>query len=159
MRCPSCGSPDTQVTDTRLSEDGNQIRRRRRCAACDRRFKTIEQIELTLPVVVKKDGSRSEFDPAKLRGSMSLALRKRPVSADVLEQSVRQIEERLAASGEREVSTQLIGELVMKELRRLDKVAYVRFASVYRSFEDISEFQELLAEVGPKRAGARRSRG
>jgi len=139
-----------------MSEDGNQIRRRRRCAACDRRFKTIEQIELSLPVVVKKDGSRSDFDPAKLRSSMALALRKRPVSADVLEQSVRQIEERLAASGEREVTTQWIGELVMRELKRLDKVAYVRFASVYRRFEDISEFQELLAEVGPKRAARRR---
>jgi transcriptional repressor NrdR len=151
MRCPACGSPDTQVTDTRLSEDGNQIRRRRRCAACDRRFKTIEQMELSFPMVVKKDGSRREYDSAKLRSSMSLALRKRPVSADVLEQAVRQIEERLSAAGEREVSSQFIGELVMSELKRLDKVAYVRFASVYRSFEDLSAFQEILAEVGPKR--------
>ncbi|MEY4083210.1 MAG: hypothetical protein RL483_579 [Pseudomonadota bacterium] len=156
MRCPSCGSPDTQVTDTRISEDGNEIRRRRKCAACDRRFKTIERIELTLPSVVKKDGSRIDFDPNKLRASMALALRKRPVSADVLDSAVRQIEERIAASGEREVSTQRIGELVMKELKRLDKVAYVRFASVYRSFEDIAEFQELLAEVGPRRRAAAR---
>jgi transcriptional repressor NrdR len=156
MRCPSCGSPDTQVTDTRVSEDGNEIRRRRKCAACDRRFKTIERIELTLPSVVKKDGSRIDFDPNKLRASMALALRKRPVSADVLDSAVRQIEERIAASGEREVSTQRIGELVMKELKRLDKVAYVRFASVYRSFEDIAEFQELLAEVGPRRRAAAR---
>lgn len=159
MRCPSCGSPDTQVTDTRMSEDGNEIRRRRKCAACDRRFKTIERIELTLPSVVKKDGSRIDFDPGKLRASMALALRKRPVAADVLDTAVRQIEERLAASGEREVGTQLIGELVMKELKRLDKVAYVRFASVYRSFEDIAEFQELLAEVGPRRrAPSRKTR-
>jgi len=142
-----------------MSEDGNEIRRRRKCAACDRRFKTIERIELTLPAVVKKDGSRIEFDPGKLRASMALALRKRPVAADVLDTAVRQIEERLAASGEREVSTQLIGELVMKELKRLDKVAYVRFASVYRSFEDIAEFQELLAEVGPRRrASGRKTR-
>lgn len=103
-------------------------------------------------MVVKKDGSRREYDNAKLRSSMTLALRKRPVSADVLEQAVRQIEERLSASGEREVSSQFIGELVMAELKRLDKVAYVRFASVYRSFEDLSAFQEILAEVGPKRA-------
>jgi transcriptional repressor NrdR len=156
MRCPSCGSPDTQVTDTRMSDDGLEIRRRRRCLACDRRFKTIERLELSLPVVVKKDGSRSDFDPQKIRSSMGLALRKRPVSSDVLEQSARTIEERLAASGEREVASQRIGELVMKELRRLDKVAYVRFASVYRSFEDIAEFEALLAEVGPRKAASRR---
>ena len=159
MRCPSCGSPDTQVTDTRMSDDGLEIRRRRRCLACDRRFKTIERLELSLPVVVKKDGSRSDFDPQKFLSSMGLALRKRPVSSDVLEQSVRTIEERLAASGEREVASQRIGELVMKELRRLDKVAYVRFASVYRSFEDIAEFEALLAEVGPRKAASRRRGG
>jgi transcriptional repressor NrdR len=151
MRCPACGSSDTQVTDTRLSEDGYEIRRRRRCLACDRRFKTMERIELSLPSVVKKDGSRSDFDASKLKASMGLALRKRPVSMDVLDQAVRIIEERLAASGEREVSSQFIGELVMKELRRLDKVAYVRFASVYRSFEDVAEFEALLKEVGPRK--------
>jgi len=151
MRCPACGSLDTQVTDTRMSEDGLEIRRRRRCLACDRRFKTLEKIELSLPFVVKKDGSRHDFDSVKLRSSMALALRKRPVPADVLEQAVRSIEEQLSAGGEREVSSQFIGELVMKALKRLDKVAYVRFASVYRSFEDISEFQALLAEVGPRR--------
>ncbi len=150
MRCPACGSPDTQVTDTRLFDDGLEIRRRRRCLACERRFKTLEKIELSLPSVVKKDGSRCDFDSAKLRSSMALALRKRPVAYDILEQSVRAIEEQLAASGEREVTSQLLGELVMKALRRLDKVAYVRFASVYRSFEDVSEFQALLAEVGPR---------
>ena len=151
MRCPACGSLDTQVTDTRMSEDGLEIRRRRRCLACDRRFKTLEKIELSLPIVVKKDGSRHDFDSVKLRGSMALALRKRPVPADVLEQAVRSIEEQLSAGGEREVTSQFIGELVMKALKRLDKVAYVRFASVYRSFEDVSEFQALLAEVGPRR--------
>lgn len=151
MRCPACGSLDTQVTDTRMSEDGLEIRRRRRCLACDRRFKTLEKIELSLPIVVKKDGSRHDFDSVKLRASMALALRKRPVPADVLEQAVRSIEEQLSAGGEREVTSQFIGELVMKALKRLDKVAYVRFASVYRSFEDVSEFQALLAEVGPRR--------
>jgi transcriptional repressor NrdR len=157
MRCPACGSFDTQVTDTRMSEDGLEIRRRRRCLACDRRFKTLEKIELSLPIVVKKDGSRHDFDSVKLRSSMALALRKRPVPADVLEQAVRSIEEQLSAGGEREVTSQFIGELVMKALKRLDKVAYVRFASVYRSFEDVSEFQALLAEVGPRRRG--RGRG
>jgi len=134
-----------------MSEDGLEIRRRRRCLACDRRFKTLEKIELSLPIVVKKDGSRHDFDSVKLRASMALALRKRPVPADVLEQAVRSIEEQLSAGGEREVTSQFIGELVMKALKRLDKVAYVRFASVYRSFEDVSEFQALLAEVGPRR--------
>ncbi|MEY3669483.1 MAG: hypothetical protein RL258_878 [Pseudomonadota bacterium] len=153
MRCPACGSLDTQVTDTRMSEDGLEIRRRRRCLACDRRFKTLEKIELSLPIVVKKDGSRHDFDSVKLRASMALALRKRPVPSDVLEQAVRSIEEQLSAGGEREVTSQFIGELVMKALKRLDKVAYVRFASVYRSFEDVSEFQALLAEVGPRRRG------
>ncbi len=151
MRCPACGSLDTQVTDTRMTEDGLEIRRRRRCLACDRRFKTLEKIELSLPIVVKKDGSRHDFDSVKLRASMALALRKRPVPADVLEQAVRSIEEQLSAGGEREIPSQFIGELVMKALKRLDKVAYVRFASVYRSFEDVSEFQALLAEVGPRR--------
>ncbi|MEN9765172.1 MAG: hypothetical protein RL397_1127 [Pseudomonadota bacterium] len=153
MRCPACGSLDTQVTDTRMTEDGLEIRRRRRCLACDRRFKTLEKIELSLPIVVKKDGSRHDFDSVKLRASMALALRKRPVPADVLEQAVRSIEEQLSAGGEREIPSQFIGELVMKALKRLDKVAYVRFASVYRSFEDVSEFQALLAEVGPRRRG------
>jgi transcriptional repressor NrdR len=150
MRCPACGSPDTQVTDTRLFDDGLEIRRRRRCLACERRFKTLEKVELSLPSVVKKDGSRCDFDSAKLRSSMVLALRKRPVAYDIVEQAVRSIEEQLAAGGEREVTSQFLGELVMKALRRLDKVAYVRFASVYRSFEDVSEFQALLAEVGPR---------
>ena len=150
MHCPACGSPDTQVSDTRLFDDGLEIRRRRRCLACERRFKTLEKIELSLPSVVKKDGSRCDFDSAKLRASMALALRKRPVAYDIVEQAVRLIEEQLAASGEREVTSQFLGELVMKALRRLDKVAYVRFASVYRSFEDVSEFQAILAEVGPR---------
>lgn len=119
--------------------------------ACERRFKTLEKIELSLPAVVKKDGTRHDFDAVKLRSSMALALRKRPVPSDVLEQAVRSIEEQLSVTGEREVTTQFIGELVMKALKRLDKVAYVRFASVYRSFEDVSEFQALLAEVGPRR--------
>jgi transcriptional repressor NrdR len=156
MRCPACASDDTQVTETRVSDDAVEIRRRRRCLACGRRFKTVERIELSLPTVVKKNGARLEFDDKKLRASLALALRKRPVPAEILDASVRKIEEQLAASGEREVATQRIGELVMAELRKLDKVAYIRFASVYRSFQDVAEFQELVAEVSP-RAAAKRS--
>lgn len=150
MRCPACASEDTQVTETRVSEDGSEIRRRRRCLACGRRFKTAERIELSLPTVVKKNGARLEFDDKKLRASFLLALRKRPVSAEIVDAAVRKVEEQLAASGEREVSSQRIGELVMAELRKLDKVAYIRFASVYRSFQDVAEFQELVAEVSPR---------
>lgn len=153
MRCPACGSEDTQVTETRVSEDGVEIRRRRRCLACSRRFKTVERIELSLPYVVKKNGARLEFDEKKLRASFLLALRKRPVSAEIVDAAVRKVEEQLAASGEREVATQRIGELVMHELKKLDKVAYIRFASVYRSFQDVAEFQDLVAEVSPKSTG------
>ncbi|MBU6143656.1 MAG: transcriptional regulator NrdR [Betaproteobacteria bacterium] len=155
MRCPACASDDTQVTETRVSDDAVEIRRRRRCLACGRRFKTVERIELSLPTVVKKNGARLEFDDKKLRASLALALRKRPVPAEILDASVRKIEEQLAASGEREVATQRIGELVMAELRKLDKVAYIRFASVYRSFKDVAEFQELVAEVSPRPAAKR----
>lgn len=155
MRCPACASDDTQVTETRVSDDAVEIRRRRRCLACGRRFKTVERIELSLPTVVKKNGARLEFDDKKLRASLALALRKRPVPAEILDASVRKIEEQLAASGEREVATQRIGELVMAELRKLDKVAYIRFASVYRSFQDVAEFQELVAEVSPRPAAKR----
>ncbi len=149
MRCPACGSEDTQVTETRVSEDGVEIRRRRRCLACSRRFKKVERIELSLPCVGKKNATRLEFDEKKLRGSFLLALRKRPVSAEIVDAAVRRVEEQLAASGEREVATQRIGELVMHELKKLDKVAYIRFASVYRSFQDVAEFQDLVAEVSP----------
>lgn len=153
MRCPACGSEDTQVTETRVSEDGVEIRRRRRCLACGRRFKTVERVELSLPYVVKKNGARLEFDEKKLRASFLLALRKRPVPAEIVDAAVRKVEEQLAASGEREVATQRIGELVMHELKKLDKVAYIRFASVYRSFQDVAEFQDLVAEVSPKSNG------
>ncbi|MEY3981288.1 MAG: transcriptional repressor NrdR [Pseudomonadota bacterium] len=143
------------MTETRVSEGGDDIRRRRRCLACGRRFKTVERVELSLPYVVKKNGARLEFDEKKLRASLLLALRKRPVSAEMVDASVRKIEEQLAASGEREVPTQRIGELVMHELKKLDKVAYIRFASVYRSFQDVAEFQELVAEVSPRKKTAR----
>ncbi len=151
MRCPFCHHEDTQVLDTRVSEEGDAIRRRRRCADCDKRFTTYERIELMMPVVVKKNGSRSEYDTTKLRASLMLALRKRPVSAEAVDAAIHRIEEKLLSTGAREVVSGHIGELVMRELKRLDKIAYIRFASVYKSFEDLTEFQDAIAEVGQER--------
>ncbi len=150
MKCPFCDHPDTQVADSRVSEEGDTIRRRRRCLSCDRRFTTYERVELPMPSVVKRNGSRSEYQSAKLRGSLTLALRKRSVSTKDVDAAVARIEETLLTSGQREVSSAYIGELVMTELKKLDKVAYVRFASVYKSFEDIGEFVEAIREMqGP----------
>ncbi|RKP56546.1 transcriptional regulator NrdR [Pararobbsia silviterrae] len=159
MRCPFCRHEDTQVVDSRVSEDGAAIRRRRRCPECDKRFTTYERVELAMPVVVKKDGSRVEFDRTKLAASLQLALRKRPVSAESVADAVARIEYQLLGSGEREIGSSQLGELVMNELRRLDKIAYVRFASVYRRFEDVAEFQDLLQEIrnsGPQRPPRKR---
>jgi len=154
MKCPFCHNEDTQVIDTRVSEEGDTIRRRRRCLHCDKRFTTYERIELTMPFIVKKNGNRTEYDPAKLRGSLMLALRKRPVPADAVEAAIQRIEEKLLTSGRREVPSGHVGELVMRELKRLDKIAYIRFASVYKSFEDVTEFQDAIAEVGRERKPA-----
>lgn len=151
MKCPFCQHEDTQVIDSRTSEEGDSVRRRRKCPHCDKRFTTYERIELTMPVIVKKDGSRTDYEPAKLRASMMLALRKRPVSAEAVEQAIRSIEEKLLTSGAREVLSGHLGELVMHELKQLDKIAYIRFASVYKSFEDVAEFQDVIAEVGRER--------
>lgn len=150
MKCPYCHHVDTQVIDTRISEEGDTIRRRRRCASCDKRFTTYERIELAMPVIVKKNGSRSEYESSKLRASLMLALRKRPVSAEAVDTAIQRIEEKLLASGEREIVSGHLGELVMRELKRLDKIAYIRFASVYKSFEDVSEFVEAIQEVKKK---------
>ena len=147
MKCPFCSSFDTQVIDSRVSEEGDTIRRRRRCTACDRRFTTYERVELVMPAVVKRNGTRVEFDVNKLRGSLNLALRKRPVSTEDVDAAVVRIQERLLASGLREIGTGYLGELVMGELRKLDQVAYVRFASVYKSFEDIGEFVKAIDEI------------
>lgn len=147
MKCPFCGHTDTQVAETRLSEDGDCVRRRRRCHACDKRFTTYERAEVTFPTVVKKDGRRIEYNNAKLRASLTLALRKRPVSTEQVDAAMGRMEEQLLQSAAREVSSQRLGELVMRELKKLDKVAYIRFASVYRSFEDIDEFKTLVDEV------------
>ncbi|WP_322995598.1 transcriptional regulator NrdR [Castellaniella sp.] len=146
MKCPFCSCPDTQVVDSRVSEEGDTIRRRRRCTACDRRFTTYERVDLMMPSVVKRNGSRVDFNPAKLRASMALALRKRSVSAPDLDAAVVRIQEKLLTSGKREITSDHIGELVMAELRQLDQVAYVRFASVYRSFENIREFAHTINE-------------
>lgn len=147
MKCPFCGHSDTQVAETRVAEEGHFVRRRRRCAACDKRFTTYERPEVTYPQVVKKDGRRIDYDPLKLRASFTLALRKRPVSTEQVDAAMEHIEEKLLALPEREVPSHRLGEMVMRELRKLDKVAYVRFASVYRSFEDIDEFKTLVDEV------------
>lgn len=147
MYCPFCSNEDTQVLDSRVSEDGRVVRRRRRCEKCDKRFTTYERAELALPALVKKDGSRVDYSRDKLLGSMRLALRKRPVSSSAVDEALNQIEERLMALGEKEIPTARIGEMVMRELKRLDKVAYIRFASVYRSFEDLESFESALKEL------------
>ena len=147
MKCPFCSNIETPVVETRVAEDGLFIRRRRQCAQCEKRFTTYERPDVTFPAVVKKDGRRIEYDHSKLVGSMRLALRKRPVSTEQVDSAIERIEEKLLNMGVREVPSTRIGELVMRELKRLDKVAYVRFASVYRSFEDIDEFRTLIDEV------------
>ena len=157
MKCPFCAHPDTQVIDSRASDEGATIRRRRRCLSCDKRFTTYERVELALPTLIKRGGSRAEYDRNKLRASMMLALRKRPVPREAVDDAIGRIEDRLLTSAQREIKSEKLGELVMRELKRLDKVAYVRFASVYRSFEDIDEFAEVVKEVRP--AAPRRRRG
>jgi transcriptional repressor NrdR len=150
MRCPFCSHADTQVVETRDSDEGDSTRRRRKCPACDKRFTTYERAEIELPAIVKRDGRRTDYDRAKLKGSMMIALRKRPVSAEALEHAIEAIEARLRQSGEKEIDSTQLGEAVMRELRKLDKVAYVRFASVYRSFDDVSEFVAAIKETGKK---------
>jgi transcriptional repressor NrdR len=147
MKCPFCGHNDTQVVETRLSEEGDTVRRRRKCGQCEKRFTTYERAEVTMPVVVKKDGRRVEYDRRKLQASFALALRKRSVSTEQVDGAISRIEEKLRTLGEREIASNQLGELVMRELKKLDKVAYIRFASVYRSFQDIDEFTALVDEV------------
>jgi len=147
MRCPFCSHEDTQVVETRESDEGDVVRRRRRCQSCDKRFTTYERAEIAMPSVVKKDGARTDFDRDKIRASMMLALRKRPVSVEQIDAALSRIEDKLLSSGAREVPSSRLGELVMRELKRIDKVAYVRFASVYRSFEDVDEFRQLIRDI------------
>lgn len=144
MHCPFCNAVDTKVIDSRLVAEGNQVRRRRECLTCNERFTTFETAELMMPRVVKHNGDREPYNEDKLRAGILKALEKRPVSMEKVEEAINHIKHSLRASGEREVPSQLIGEKVMDELRRLDQVAYVRFASVYRSFKDLNEFREEI---------------
>lgn len=144
MHCPFCQHEDTRVIDSRVSEDGTTIRRRRECEKCDERFNTFEVAELKLPAIVKSDGRRESFDERKLRVSFDRALQKRPVSEEQIETAVRAVVHHLRMTAERELDSRRVGEYVMAELRKLDHVAYVRFASVYRAFEDVADFREVL---------------
>ncbi|MFH0256235.1 transcriptional regulator NrdR [Vibrio rumoiensis] len=147
MHCPFCSENDTKVIDSRLVADGHQVRRRRQCLACSERFTTFESAELVMPKVIKTNGNREPFDEDKMIGGIQRSLEKRPVSADAVELSISTIKSKLRATGEREVPSEMIGNLVMEQLKILDKVAYIRFASVYRSFEDIREFGEEIARL------------
>ena len=147
MHCPFCAHEETKVTDSRLAGEGRQIRRRRECLACGERFTTFETAELVMPQVVKSDQTREPFDETKLRAGMLKALEKRPVGLEALEAAVERIGHRLRSLGEREVDSRTLGEMVMNELRQLDEVAYVRFASVYHRFQDVDEFREQLERL------------
>lgn len=156
MYCPFCSHDETKVIDSRLAGEGRQVRRRRQCLDCNERFTTFETAELVMPRLIKSDSTRQPFDEEKLRNSMVRALEKRPVPSDELEQAVGRLVHKLRTLGEREVPSRMVGELVMEELRELDEVAYVRFASVYRSFQDVTEFQEevkRLQELSTTAAG------
>lgn len=148
MHCPFCTAQETKVIDSRLVAAGHQIRRRRECANCRERFTTFEVAELVMPKVIKRDGRHEPFDEDKMRSGMLRALEKRPVGTDLVEQSIVRIKSRLRDTGERELASEMIGNLVMAELQELDKVAYVRFASVYLSFEDIRDFGDAIANLG-----------
>ena len=147
MFCPFCAADDTKVIDSRLVADGGQVRRRRECVSCRERFTTYEAAELLMPRVIKQSGSREPFNEEKLRDGFQRALEKRPVSVEAVETELGQIKNQLRATGEREVDSRVVGELVMEALKRLDQVAYVRFASVYRSFEDLAEFRDAIASL------------
>ena len=147
MRCPFCGAQDTKVIDSRLSGEGDQVRRRRRCPVCKERFTTYETAELNLPYLIKQDGSRVPFDGRKLAAGMRRALEKRPVGSEQIDAALDRIRRKLMGTGEREVPTRQIGEWVMEELHALDQVAYVRFASVYRKFEDVNAFREEIERL------------
>jgi transcriptional repressor NrdR len=147
MKCPFCGADDTQVVDSRVSEEGERIRRRRRCPTCDKRFTTYETVELRIPQVVKTNGTREEYDEEKLRTGFMRALHKRPVPTEYVDAAVERITQKLLSLGEREIASRRVGEMVMRELYKLDKVAYIRFASVYKDFQDVADFRDVLKEV------------
>lgn len=147
MHCPFCSAEDTKVIDSRLVAEGDQVRRRRECLSCKERYTTYEVAELVMPRLIKTNGSREPFNEEKLRAGFLRALQKRPVSMEAMEAEIQQIKHALRATGEREVKSIVLGELVMEHLKQLDQVAYVRFASVYRSFEDISEFRDAIESL------------
>jgi len=147
MYCPFCAAVDTKVIDSRLVSDGHQVRRRRECLACSERFTTFEGAELVMPRIVKRDGSREPFNEDKMRSGLVRALEKRPVSTEQVELAVNKLKSKLRATGEREVTSEMLGNIIMEQLKDLDHVAYVRFASVYRSFEDVREFSEAIAKL------------
>ena len=147
MKCPFCKSDDTQVIDSRVSDDGESIRRRRRCTSCNKRFTTYETVELRMPQVVKQDGTRTEFDLDKLRTGFMRALHKRPVPTPAVDEAIATITQNVLALGVREIESRRIGEMVMRELQRLDEVAYIRFASVYKSFQGVDDFTHAIKEV------------
>ncbi|CAB0149651.1 Transcriptional repressor NrdR [Pseudidiomarina piscicola] len=147
MHCPFCGTQDTKVIDSRLVADGASVRRRRECSECKERFTTFETAELIMPRIIKSDGSREPFNEDKLRNGLLRALEKRPVSLEAMEQAIQNVKSALRATGEREITSQVIGSLVMENLKAIDKVAYIRFASVYRAFDDIREFGEEIARL------------
>jgi transcriptional repressor NrdR len=151
MKCPYCKSDETAVIDTRVSEDGASIRRRRECESCDKRFTTYERVELAMPVVVKTSGYRTAFDREKIRTGFARALHKRPVPTQYVDAAIDRIEQRILARGEREISSRTVGEMVMQELKKMDSVAYIRFASVYEDFQRVDEFREKVLEL--KRPG------
>jgi transcriptional repressor NrdR len=147
MRCPFCGEPDTKVIDSRLANEGDSVRRRRECVTCGERFTTFETAELVMPRIVKRDGTRVPFDEEKLRSGIMRALEKRPVQMEAIEGAIHHIKHNLRATGDREVNSRQLGEWVMDKLRELDEVAYVRFASVYRSFQDVNAFREEIERM------------
>jgi len=147
VKCPFCGALDTQVIDSRVNEEGDSIRRRRKCGACDKRFTTFETAELNMPQVVKTNGTREEFSRDKLRLSFSRALHKRPVPTEYVDHALNRIIQKLLSLGEREVPARILGESVMHELKQMDKVAYIRFASVYRSFSDVDDFNDVIRDL------------
>ena len=159
MKCPFCGADETQVVDSRVSEEGDSIRRRRRCLACEKRFTTYETVELRMPQVVKANGIREQYDQDKLRIGFTRALHKRPVPTEYVDAAIDRITQKLLSLGEREIASRRIGEMVMRELYRLDKVAYIRFASVYKDFQDPEDFRDVLRDVlkePPSKSGPRR---
>ncbi|MGE5626066.1 MAG: transcriptional regulator NrdR [Bacillota bacterium] len=154
MHCPFCNYEDTKVIDSRLAGEGQQVRRRRECEKCGERFTTFETAELVMPRIVKNDGSREPYDEQKLRMGMTRALEKRPVSTEAMEEALQRIIHRLQVSGEREIKSRQIGDWMMEELKSLDEVAYVRFASVYRRFQDVNEFREEIERLQGESARA-----